>query len=110
VSDSRRTAKARSPDFLALHHVLQRGTEGILADNADHDGIVGMREGTRRPLHELGKVVEKGGLHLVLIESVTLCAKLKSACRENDQTKPEIHVGCAEYAQKRSVIFPKMLR
>ena len=72
-------------------------------------GSLGVREGARRPFHELREVVEKRGLHLILVEPGRSClgAKLESGSQQQDQAEHACHVSGA---QKRHVIFPKMLR
>ena len=71
--------KSPVSDLLALHHIFQRRAEGILTHNTDPDRVGRTREGARRPLHELGKVVEKRGLDLILVEAPGAWARSWSA-------------------------------
>jgi hypothetical protein len=105
VSGSRRTANGRSPTF--LHHVLQRRPKGILAHNADSDGVSGVRKGACRPFDEFCKIVEERRLDLILVERRCLGAQMESGSQQQQQAEHACHVG---EVQKRHVIFPNRLR
>ena len=54
-------------DFAVLDRLRQRRAEWVAAQHAHHDGGISVRELLRRPLDELGEVVEERGLDLILL-------------------------------------------
>jgi hypothetical protein len=52
-------------DFFACQHPVEDSSEGILAENADHNGRICLREGVPRPLHQIREIVDKAGFDQV---------------------------------------------
>ncbi len=48
--------------FFTLHRIVQESVKGILAQNADPEGLILMGEGGRRPLDEFGEMEKESGL------------------------------------------------
>ena len=61
--------------FLTLHDLVQRTTEGVIAENTYDQLRLGSGKSPRRPYDELGKVIKKGRFELILLR---LCRNLWS--------------------------------
>ena len=81
-------------DFFALHHGVERRTKGIRAGNANANGVTGAGESAWRPFDELGEVVEKRRLHLILIEPTgngRLGTQLQRGVQQQEQSEEASH-------------------
>ena len=55
---------------VSLNSLCQGVPEGVLAEDADREGIIRCPKGVLRPLNKLGEIVEKSGFHLVLTQGL----------------------------------------
>src|SRR5260370_40298832 len=74
--DSVRVAKALddqwpAPRHLIAHRFVEQTAKRVRAQDADYQGRVGIGEGLRRPLGELGEVEKESRLDLVLFEGLS---------------------------------------